>query len=120
MFLHNFVTRAFWSMSNSVIVSAIRPKYIAQGNSKREECVTDFSKFVAPNDQDFSIAIDYNLCNTERIRTVPISFLSFSCPSLIPFQLAPNGITYANTVIVQFHDKFITQGDKGKGGGGGS
>uniref|UniRef100_A0A914WWE9 ZP domain-containing protein n=1 Tax=Plectus sambesii TaxID=2011161 RepID=A0A914WWE9_9BILA len=66
-----------------------------KGNSHRPECVTDFTEHPQNNDSRLQVAIDYNLCNTERIR-----------------QLSPAGVTYANSLIVQFHPRFITAGDK--------
>lgn len=41
-----------------------------KGNSHRAECVSDFTEHPTLNDTRLKVSIDYNLCNTERIRQV--------------------------------------------------
>uniref|UniRef100_A0A5S6QAH5 ZP domain-containing protein n=1 Tax=Trichuris muris TaxID=70415 RepID=A0A5S6QAH5_TRIMR len=67
-----------------------------RGNSQRAECSKDFAQHSKiANRTNIEMVMDYNACGTERIRS-----------------LSPKGVTYASTVVVQFHPIFITHGDR--------
>ncbi|KRX88249.1 Cuticlin-1 [Trichinella pseudospiralis] len=69
-----------------------------RGNSQRAECARDFTQTrlsSSENATHVQMTLDYNACGTERIRS-----------------LSPKGVTYASTVVLQFHKIFITHGDK--------
>ncbi|KFD57905.1 hypothetical protein M514_01138 [Trichuris suis] len=67
-----------------------------RGNSQRAECSKDFARHPGvDNKTNIEMVMDYNACGTERIRS-----------------LSPKGVTYASTVVVQFHPIFITHGDR--------
>ncbi|KRX15872.1 Cuticlin-1 [Trichinella nelsoni] len=69
-----------------------------RGNSQRAECAKDFTQTRLSSHENATqvqMTLDYNACGTERIRS-----------------LSPKGVTYASTVVLQFHKIFITHGDK--------
>lgn len=45
-------------------------KLYIKGNAHRKECVTDYSENQSDNLTELRTVIDYNICNTERIRSV--------------------------------------------------